>query len=183
MLRDVFESNCKLQLWRNDACIVTSCGWMWFQGNECSECFKKKKCSRKDCKANYGKASNNSKRRNYNTTSSGARCVIVPSFWIIWSFTIVGFTVFATAFLLFKALTTLISLKSHSSTRRNYTRVVSPQLQFTIWFENVAKHCGGLRPAVNFGKIKDIWLAHSTLLRTTVLREDLKISLEGLRWV
>ena len=38
-------------------------------------------------------------------------------------------------------------------------------------------------PAVNIGKIKDIWLAHSTLLGTTDLGEDLKISLEGLRWV
>ena len=41
---------------------------------------------------------------------TGARCLLVPLFWIIRSFTILaGFTVFATVLLLAKALTTLTS--------------------------------------------------------------------------
>ena len=91
--------------------------------------------------------------------STGARCLIVPSFWIIWNFTIVSFTIYATVLLLYRALV-MGSYYTHfleiPFAYKTYTLVVSLRLQFTNWFANVAKHCVRQRPAVNIGKINSL---------------------------
>ena len=75
----------------------------------------------------------------YVSLKTGARCLLVPLFWIIWSFTILGgFTVFATVLLLAKALTTHTSWNHIRSenvcTRRFPTAAVYKQLDArTSW--------------------------------------------------